>query len=996
LRIFSYLPPIKICLISVCLLLLSGLIHAEKYDDINIEISPAWVDVRDITLTNNIPVDEVNNGIFYQLLDSQRKVSAIEKVVSYSRYIETVVNQAGVDYISQINIDFDPSYQKLALNTLFIIRKGKRIDKLSSAKMSLLNRETELENQIYNGSLTLNILIDDIQMGDSIDYSFTRYGNNPVYKNIFAYSRSLSFSVPVRDQFVRILWGKKNPLLLSTRNTSAKINERTLGEFTEYQVHMNNTETLSIASEVPGWYDPYGSVSFSESKNWEEVVDWAETLYQPSQLHNSIVELAGKIKLKSTNQAEQITAALKYTQDNIRYVGLEMGVNSHLPTPAHETLSLRYGDCKDKALLFITILKALGIDAYPALVDTENTKLLAEKLPAVNLFNHVIVTLQFNDERIWLDPTLSYQEGQLNTLFQPDYGYALVVKSGETALTSMASTGQNTYTHVEDSYIIPEGVEQAVTYSVVSQYLGDKAQTQHRNIERDGKNKLTQDYKVFYQRTYPKLTSTAPIDILTDNKSGVLKLTESYSIEAFWKKGDVDYQSNFYPTNIRNAVYKPKQQTRSAPLWFDYPNNIINKIMIEFEEKNWEFDNENFVEDNEFFFFERNVTFANNTLNLTYEYRSKTDHIPTGKVEDYLTARDTLRSHAYYGITKFAEKSGDVAEDKKSILETWILIAILLYLIGLLVFIVSWRAESSKRPTFSGSHFFPVALVKFFVLSLFTFGFYSIYWMYRNWKKIKQKQQTDIMPIARSIFSIFWFYPLFSALKNDSIERFDKNKVMLPFLAIIFALVYFITAVVGSYIEYTALSLLTLLSPLLFIPLVKYINKVNHENSEAYRYNSTWNIHSIVAIVLYLPLLGFTVAQKTPFMPSDSVVSQNDIMQHDMKYLYRQNVVSADETIHYFYSDGFLSIREDGNGFTDERVFSYWQDDNDGLQVEKATFKDIKDIKVKYAEADDADTIITIIRLDDSNFELFVSSVKEGDKLFIDKLNALWALGKVK
>ncbi|MFB1000528.1 MAG: hypothetical protein QMC13_09940, partial [Colwellia sp.] len=93
---------------------------------------------------------------------------------------------------------------------------------------------------------------------------------------------------------------------------------------------MNNTETLSIASEVPGWYDPYGSVSFSESKNWEEVVDWAETLYQPSKLHNSIVELANEIKLKSTNQAEQITSALKYTQDNIRYVGLEMGVNSHL------------------------------------------------------------------------------------------------------------------------------------------------------------------------------------------------------------------------------------------------------------------------------------------------------------------------------------------------------------------------------------------------------------------------------------------------------------------------------------------------------------------------------------------------------------------------------------------------------------------------------------------------------------------------------------------
>ncbi|MFB1000529.1 MAG: DUF3857 domain-containing protein, partial [Colwellia sp.] len=211
-QIFNCLPRIKVSVITTLFLLLSGFIHAEKYDDIHIEAAPAWVEIRDLTLTQDIPVDEINNGVFYQLLDSQKKVSATEKVVSYSRYIETVVNQAGVDYISQINLDFDPSYQKLALNTLFIIRKGKRIDKLLSAKMSLLNRETELENQIYNGSLTLNILIDDIQVGDSIDYSFTRYGNNPVYKDIFAYSRSLSFSVPVRDQFVRILWGKKNPL----------------------------------------------------------------------------------------------------------------------------------------------------------------------------------------------------------------------------------------------------------------------------------------------------------------------------------------------------------------------------------------------------------------------------------------------------------------------------------------------------------------------------------------------------------------------------------------------------------------------------------------------------------------------------------------------------------------------------------------------------------------------------------------------------------------
>jgi hypothetical protein len=296
LRIFNSLPPIKTFIISALLLLLSGLTHGEKYDDIYIDAAPAWVESRDITLTKDIPVDEITDGVFYQLLDSQRKLSEKQQSAWYSRYVQTVVNQAGVDYISQINLDFDPTYRKLVLNTLFVIRDGQRIDKLSSAKISLLNRETELENQIYNGSLTLNILIDDIQEGDTIDYSFTRYGDNPVYKGIFAYSRTLSWSVPIRDQFVRVLWGKSKPLFSSTRNVSVPITEKKLGEYTEYQVHMHNAETLSSASEVPGWYEPYGLVSFSESKNWGDVAVWAETLYQPSEQHKTIIEIANELQ----------------------------------------------------------------------------------------------------------------------------------------------------------------------------------------------------------------------------------------------------------------------------------------------------------------------------------------------------------------------------------------------------------------------------------------------------------------------------------------------------------------------------------------------------------------------------------------------------------------------------------------------------------------------------------------------------------------------------
>lgn len=995
-RILNCLLRIELLILTTVFCLNSATSQAKNYDDINIDLKPNWAIERKVTLLETLPFDEIVDGVFYQLLDTQKKVSTTAEVESHYRYIMTVVNKAGVDYSSQINLDYDPNYQKIILNTLSIIRDGKRIDKLGSAKISLLNRETRLEQQIYNGSLTLNILLDDLQVGDSLDYSYTRYGNNPVYRGIFSYSRTLNWNDPVHDQYVRVLWGKSTPLFANTRNISADITKKKIAEFTEYQVHMHDAETLTIPSEVPAWYEPYGSVSFSESETWGDVVVWAEKLYQTNTLHHSIVALASEIKQQNTSKAQQISAALKYSQDNIRYVGLEMGVNSHLPTPAHETLVLKYGDCKDKALLFITILKALGIEAYPALVNTKETKLLAERSPAVNLFDHVIVTLDFDGEQLWLDPTLNYQQGRLEQIFQPDYGYALVIKSGEKALTSMVSEQPNSYIKTEENYVISESVEQAVSYQVVSEYLGNTAQAKYSQIEQDGLKKLSQDYEAFYQRTYPKLTATSAVDVATDLLSGVLTVTENYSIEKFWDKKEVDYQRNFYLTDIRNAVYQPKQANRNAPLWFEYPNNINNKITITFEEKNWEFEGSEFIEDNDFFFFKRKVSFSDSILNLNFEYRAKTDHIPADQIENYLAARKILRKKAYYGITKYGEPQDSAVENEEnSAMVYWLTIAIWAYILGIVYILVSWRLESDKRPAFPDSHFFPVSLVKFSILSVVTFGIYSAYWVYRNFHKIKQSQQSDIMPIARGIFSIFWFYPLFTALKEDSFTRFDKNKVMLPFVAVTFAVAYFIFSIISNYIDQSIFSLLLLLLPLLFIPMVLYVNKVNKVDSEAYRYNSFWNVRSIISVILFLPLLGFSVAQETPFLPSDAVISQNEIMQHDMKYLYRQNVVPADETIHYFYSDAFLTIRDDGNGFTDKRVFSYWQDDNDGFQMEKVAFNDIKDISIKYAETDEENTIITVTRLDDTNFTLFVSAVDKGDKLFIDKLQALWQAVKV-
>lgn len=64
---------------------------------------------------------------------------------------------------------------------------------------------------------------------------------------------------------------------------------------------------------------------------------------------------------------------------------------------------------------------------------------------------------------------------------------------------------------------------------------------------------------------------------------------------------------------------------------------------------------------------------------------------------------------------------------------------------------------------------------KFGVLCLATAGLYGIWWQYKAWRFFRQRQQSDIWPVARAIFSLFTVHDL---LKN--IGRFSGSVGLTP------------------------------------------------------------------------------------------------------------------------------------------------------------------------------------------------------------------------
>ncbi|MBT8438380.1 MAG: DUF3857 domain-containing protein, partial [Gammaproteobacteria bacterium] len=134
--------------------------------------APSWVKPAHIPTGEKLKQQNNSNGEAFLLIDFQWQVNEGQQS-QYRHIVTKALNTTGVAEVSQISIDFDPIYETLVLHTVNIQRNGQIIDRIDRTQINLIQREEDLDYQIYDGSRTLNMFIDDIRTGDIVEYSYT-------------------------------------------------------------------------------------------------------------------------------------------------------------------------------------------------------------------------------------------------------------------------------------------------------------------------------------------------------------------------------------------------------------------------------------------------------------------------------------------------------------------------------------------------------------------------------------------------------------------------------------------------------------------------------------------------------------------------------------------------------------------------------------------------------------------------------------------------------
>ena len=180
----------------------------------------------------------------------------------------------------------------------------------------------------------------------------------------------------------------------------------------------------------------------STFKDWSEFRSWYTGAIQGfTTPDDEVRRLAAELTRGKNTRDEKLAALFDFVADDIRYVNYQSG-EGWLPNRPQQLLARREGDCDDKAILLITLLRAIGIEAEEVLVQTrekgEPSVVRATKA-AVPKFDHGIAFLPGPGGGQYLDATSP--QSRLGPLPSMDArAPAFRIQAGPAEMTSLPSS----------------------------------------------------------------------------------------------------------------------------------------------------------------------------------------------------------------------------------------------------------------------------------------------------------------------------------------------------------------------------------------------------------------------------------------------------------------------------------------------------------------------------------------------------------------------------
>lgn len=577
-------------------------------------------------------------ALHYAVRDFQTKADAsgVERFVHVVRVLDEV---GGLESGAQIEVEFDPSFQKLVFHQLAVVRGNKRIDKLDAKRVKFLQRETQLERRMYDGRMTASVVLDDVRVGDRVEWSYSVLGENPVFKGrLLDNNWSVATLGPAALFQYRLVVPAQRAIKILASGPGFEIVDNTKAGQREVLVKRRGALQAQADPLAPASAYLGDVVQVTEFADWHDVATWADGLFAVAHTPSpAVTAQAREIAQASKSTEERVQRALDFVQKEVRYFGTEIGEGTHQPAAPETVLQQRFGDCKDKTVLLVALLNALGVEASPVLVSTYFTTQTGEQLPSPLAFNHAITRVHLGDRFYWLDGTRAYQTGALAGRGSTGLGQGLVAQASETGLTNLPSGVSDVRVAATSTIRVTKFSEDPILEARVV-YYGEFAENVRAAVANAPVAELEKTWVNEYIRAYPGATPLDALQVSEIPQQNALALSMRYRLADYLKLNKQrQLAAEYYLVTLMESLRLPTQAPRTLPVRINgqgiYRESVDTEFPAEVFAKGF---TDRFDERNSIFELRENIRGDVRSTHLEAELRLLTDTIPAAEWPSHL------------------------------------------------------------------------------------------------------------------------------------------------------------------------------------------------------------------------------------------------------------------------------------------------------------------------------------------------------------------------
>jgi len=355
-----------------------------------------------------------------------------------------VMTEKGKRNNRTIGLSFMLPYETVEVVKVEVIKPSREVQAVDVAANSKeMIDDSQMGMNIYDpNSKVLDLSIPQLEIGDVV-HSITRTttqraimeGEAAEY-NVFegsGYIRHLVYEVhaPSKKPLQRIVLRDEVP-------GTIKYSKQAEGHgITFHRWEVTNVPRMFDEPSMPPYEMVLQRLLVSTTHDWQTVSKWYWNLCVPHldattpEMKKTVAELTADAQ----TDMEKMKAVFYYVSKKVRY----MGITPEKDRPGFEPHDVRmcfdnkFGVCRDKAALLVSMLRLAGVKAYPVLINVGIR--LDQDAPSPD-FNHAIVAVELEKGNYTLmDPTAENTKVLLPS-YESDRSFLVCRPEGETLKTS--------------------------------------------------------------------------------------------------------------------------------------------------------------------------------------------------------------------------------------------------------------------------------------------------------------------------------------------------------------------------------------------------------------------------------------------------------------------------------------------------------------------------------------------------------------------------------